>query len=168
MGLLAGQLRKVTGQPVQALNLSRSGARIDDLIRTQRPRLRTLHPDLVTVAIGGNDMRAYDRGTCAQRGDILTAALPAGTVLADIPFMHGHWEGDAQQAATIMRRSAWRRELTVIRLHAALHREGWSAMLTQTAADWFHPNDRGYQVWATSFWAALVASPTCRGPGSTA
>lgn len=168
VGLLAGHLRKATGRPVQVLNLSRSGARIDDLIRTQLPRLRALHPDLVSVAIGGNDVRAYDRGTFAQRVDILTSALPAGTVIADVPyFMHGHWESDAQQAATIVRRSAGLRGLTVIGLHTALRRAGWSAMLTQTAADWFHPNDRGYRVWADAFWAAVSASPTCRGPGST-
>jgi lysophospholipase L1-like esterase len=28
-------------------------------------------------------------------------------------------------------------------------------MFTLYAADWFHPNDRGYQVWADAFWLEL-------------
>jgi lysophospholipase L1-like esterase len=28
-------------------------------------------------------------------------------------------------------------------------------MLTQFAADWFHPNDRGHRVWADAFWARI-------------
>ncbi len=163
VSLLAEKLRAATGRPVRVLNLSRSGARIDDLIGSQLPRLQGLHPDLVTVAIGGNDVRAYDAITFARRVDNLTTALPAGTVIADVPyFMHGHWESDAIQAATVVRRSAEQRGLTVVGLHAALQRQGWSAMLTQTAADWFHPNDRGYRVWAQAFWAAVSASGTCQ------
>jgi len=169
VGLLAQKLRAATGRPVRVLNLSRSGARIDDLIATQLPRLQGLHPDLVTVAIGGNDVRAYDASTFARRVDTLTAALPAGTAIADVPyFMHGHWESDAKQAATAVRRSAEQRGLTVVRLHAALQRQGWSAMLTHTAADWFHPNNRGYRVWAQAFWDALSASTTCQEPAQPA
>jgi len=29
-------------------------------------------------------------------------------------------------------------------------------MLTQFAADWFHPNDRGYRVWAETFWVEIA------------
>jgi len=29
-------------------------------------------------------------------------------------------------------------------------------MLTQFAADWFHPNDRGHRVWADAFWEQLA------------
>ena len=108
---------------------------------------------MVTVAIGGNDVRAYDAAMFADQVEALTAALPPGTVIADVPyFMHGRWERDAQQAAEIVRRGAEENGLVVVPLHEALRREGWSAMLTQFAADWFHPNDRGHRVWARAFW----------------
>ena len=161
VGLLANRMRRATGRPVQVVNLSRSGARVAEVIRTQLPRLRRLHPDVVTVAIGGNDVRSYVAADFARDVSTLTAQLPPGTAIADVPyFMHGWWERNAAEAADVVRRSAERHGLTIVPLHDALRRQGWSAMLTQTAADWFHPNDRGHEVWACAFWRALTTAGT--------
>jgi len=32
-------------------------------------------------------------------------------------------------------------------------------MITDFAADWFHPRDRGHRVWAGAFWEAMVSDP---------
>jgi len=160
VGLVAERLRRATGRPVRVVNLSRSGARIEDLLREQVPALSQLRPDLVTVAIGGNDVRAYDPVAFADRVRRLTAQLPAGSVLADVPyFMHGRWERDALEASDAVRRSGVARGLAVVPLHEAQRREGAIAMLNQFAADWFHPNDHGYRVWADAFWATIRTSP---------
>jgi acyl-CoA thioesterase I len=160
VGLLAARLREATGEPVRVVNLSRAGARIDDVLDRQLPGLNGLQPDLVTVAIGGNDIRSYDAATFASRVDDLTAALPPGALVADAPyFMHGRWERDAEQAARTVADSARARGLVVVPLHEALRAEGWQAMLTQFSADWFHPNDRGHEVWADAFWDR-IAEPT--------
>ena len=168
VGLLAQRLRSSSGQPVQVINLSRSGARIGDVLSTQLPALSALgrEPDVLTVAIGGNDIRAYDRAMFAAESDRLTAALPAGAYVADAPyFMHGRWERDAQQAADLLTASATARGLRPVPLHEALRAQGATAMLTQFAADWFHPNDRGHRVWADAFWAEISAEPHRRRPG---
>lgn len=160
VGLLADQLRDSTGEPVQTVNLSRSGARIDDVLQHQLPHLQRLQPDLVTVAIGGNDILGFDIETFTEQVDALTAALPPGTVIADVPyFMHGRWERDATQAARVLTQSARARDLTVVPLHEQLRAEGWQAMLTQFAADWFHPNDRGHRIWAQAFWSRISEPP---------
>ena len=171
VGLLAERLACTTGRPVQVVNLSRSGATVEDLLREQLPLLQALRPDLVTVAIGGNDMFRADPDafdSCAAR---LITALPPQTVIADVPyFMHGHWERDARRAAGSVTRLASARGLPVVALHDALRCEGWAAMATEFAADWFHPNDRGYRVWADAFWATIRASELTthlsRGPDS--
>jgi acyl-CoA thioesterase I len=158
VALLANRLRAATGQPVEVVNLSKSGARIRDVLDTQLPALDALDrtPDVVTVAIGGNDIRAYDRATFAAEANRLAAALPAGTYVADAPyFMHGHWERDAAQAARLLRQEATDEGLRPVRLHDALEAQGARAMLTQFAADWFHPNDRGHRVWADAFWQEM-------------
>jgi lysophospholipase L1-like esterase len=158
VALLAERLAAATGEPVQVVNLSSSGARIRDVLDTQLPALAALGrtPDVVTVAVGGNDIRAYDRTTFEAEADRLTRALPPGTYVADAPyFMHGHWERDADQAAGLLRSSAAERGLQPVALHDALKQQGWQAMLTQFAADWFHPNDRGHRVWADAFWARM-------------
>ncbi|MCW2714650.1 MAG: esterase [Frankiales bacterium] len=158
VGLLADRLRRSTGGPVEVVNLSKSGARISDVLDTQLPALTALRrsPDVLTVAIGGNDIRAYDRATFAAETERLTAALPPGTYVADAPyFMHGNWERDATQAAGLLRQEAAARGLRPVALHDALESQGWTAMLTQFAADWFHPNDRGHRVWADAFWREI-------------
>ena len=167
VGLLAQRLRESTGQPVQVLNLSRSGARIADVLETQLPALAATgrRPDVLTVAIGGNDVRAYDRATFASQTDRLTAALPAGAFVADAPyFMHGRWERDSQQAADLLTASAVARGLRPVPLHEALRAQGPGAMLTQFAADWFHPNDVGHRVWADAFWEQITLAGLARRP----
>ena len=162
VGLLAQRLRDATGQPVQVINLSRSGAVLGDVLDTQLPALVALGrtPDLLTVAIGGNDIRAYDRAAFAAQAASLTAALPPQTYVADAPyFMHGRWEEQAQQAADVLGRATREHGLHPVALHAAQRAEGWQAMLTEFAADWFHPNDRGHRVWADAFWAQINARP---------
>jgi lysophospholipase L1-like esterase len=158
VALLADRLTAATGKRVQVVNLSSSGARIRDVLDTQLPALSALGrtPDVVTVAIGGNDVRAYDRATFAAEADRLTRALPAGAYVADAPyFMHGRWERDADQAAGLLRASAAKQGLRPVELPDALEAQGWRAMLTQFAADWFHPNDRGHRVWADASWARM-------------
>jgi len=86
---------------------------------------------------------------CAAR---LITAPPAQTIIADVPcFIHGHWERDALRAAGSLARLASARGLPIVPLHEALRREGCAAMASKFAADWFHPSDRGYRVWADAF-----------------
>lgn len=161
VGLVAERLRESTGRPVEVVNLSRSGARIGDVLDRQLPALAALgrEPDLVTVAVGGNDIRAYDEQMFARQAERLVAALPAGSYVADAPyFMHGRWQRDAQQAADLLRDAAATHGQRPVPLHDALRAQGWQAMLTQFAADWFHPNDRGHRVWADAFWVAISAT----------
>jgi acyl-CoA thioesterase I len=161
VGQLAQRLRDATGQPVQVINLSVSGAKIEDLVSEQLPKLDGVDADLVTVAVGGNDMLSADPDGFEAAVDRLTAALPTGALIADVPyFMHGRWERNADAAAALVRSAATRENLTPVPLHAAQERRGWGAMLTDFSADWFHPNDRGHGVWADAFWQALTQSAT--------
>ena len=162
VGLLAQKLRTRTGRPVEVVNLSRSGARIRDVVDTQLPALAALgrSPDVLTVGIGGNDMASYERQRFASAVERLTAALPAGAYVADVPyFMHGRSEQNAQQAADLLRSSATRHGLRPVALHDLLRAQGGWGMFTQFAADWFHPNDRGYRIWAKAFWQELAHDP---------
>lgn len=168
VALIADRLRTSSGQPVLVINLSKSGARIGDVLDTQLPALQALGrtPDVLTVAIGGNDVRAYDQATFAAETACLVTALPKGSYVADAPyFMHGRWERDADQAAQLLRASAGDQGLRPVALHDALKAQGWQAMLTQFAADWFDPNNRGHRVWADTFWSEIEPNVRSPGPG---
>jgi lysophospholipase L1-like esterase len=156
VGLIAGRLRAATGRAVQVVNLSRSGARVRDVVAEQLPRLAGLSPDLVTVAVGGNDIAHYDAGRFRSDVDALIGALPPATVVGDVPwFMHGGTGRKSGEAAAYVATRAGARGLVVARLHRAMRDRGWTSMLTDFAPDWFHPNDRGYRLWADTFWKAI-------------
>jgi len=142
---------------VQVINLSQSGGTVRDVVDTQLPELIGLDPDVVTVAVGANDIDSYDSARFSTDVDDLTAALPAGTLIADVPyFMHGRWRRDAEEATELLTASARAEQLTVVPLSRVQRVRGSRAMLTDFAADWFHPNDRGYRVWADASWDEMT------------
>ena len=159
VGLLARRLGDATGLPVEVVNLSRSGARMADVLDVQLTALSALGraPDVVTVAIGGNDVVGYDPVLFGEQADRLADALPEGAYVGDAPyFMHGRWERDARHAADLLAAAAVRHGLRPVALHDAQQARGWRAMATDFAADWFHPNDRGHRVWADAFWDRIA------------
>jgi lysophospholipase L1-like esterase len=152
VGLLARRLGDA-----RVVNLSVSGARVRDVLDDQLPALAMLpHIDVVTLDVGGNDVRDFDPSRFAPDVWELMSRLPAGTVVADIPyFMHGHWERDAQEASRLLQTAAAAHGIPVVPIHEVLRRRGWRGMFGDYAADFFHPNDRGHQIWADAFWSVL-------------
>ena len=159
VALLAQRLAVATGRPVQVMNLSRSGALVHDVVTEQLPRLADLSPDVVTVAVGANDMVHYDPARFRSDVDSLIAGLPPGTLVGDVPwFMHGGTGRTSTEAAEYVEKRARARGLPVARLHDTMRDRGWASMITDFAPDWFHPNDRGHRLWADAFWAASTHS----------
>lgn len=154
---LADRLDRASGRSVRTVNLSRYGARIDDAIAEQLPQLATLSPDVVTVAIGANDMRAYDPARFAASLDTLLAALPAHAIVADLPCFHfGPREGDAVVASRTIRERARAAGFAVAPLHRVTEaRRKWGAF-AEFAWDQFHPSAIGYRVWESAFAGAVT------------
>ncbi len=133
------------------VNLSLSGGRVRDVLDRQLPELRRLaiEPELVTVAVGANDIR---RGRRAQLGPALAellGELPAGAVVGTIPGR----PATVLPFNTMIRRRAPALGLRVAETAAAIT-PPWRGKL---ASDFFHPNDVGYAAWAAAFAAALDA-----------
>ncbi|MDQ3610496.1 MAG: SGNH/GDSL hydrolase family protein [Actinomycetota bacterium] len=58
--------------------------------------------------------------------------------------MHGRWERHSTEAGRLFAAGAGEHGLILVPLHDAGRKRGGRAMLTDFAADWFHPNDRGH------------------------
>lgn len=153
VGMLAAHLRQRAGRPVRVVNLSQSGARLREALEAQLPKLRRLHPDVLTVSIGANDIAAFEADRFERELRELYSALPRHAIVADLPaFYFGPAERSVRLANEIVRRVAAESGLEVASLYAATRRQGGARYaLNQVAADFFHPNDRGYRVWASAF-----------------
>jgi lysophospholipase L1-like esterase len=152
-----GQLRRAldagSERPWRVVNLSRSGARAADVEDRQLPLLEAIPapaPDLVTCAIGANDI--VRRTPPAQLEATLrriVARLPARAVMATLPKgLHG---GRTEAANRCIRAEAPRAGLVVADVWAHTG-PPWHGKL---AADGFHPGALGYADWAAAFAEAL-------------
>jgi len=133
------------------INLSRSGATTTDVLAVQLPALAALplSPALVVCTIGNNDLlqlAAIRRAHANMRA--LVEELPTTTVIATMPA------GASLMGKSLnrtIRKAAERRGLAVADVDRHLR-----PSRRLVAADRFHPNDDGYEVWRQQFVAEAV------------
>ena len=156
VGFVAAHIRSISSQEVRVVNLGISGATVGIAIAKELPALAKLDPDIVTVSIGANDMPTFEPSRFAAQLEELFAALPSHAIVADLPtFYFLPAEKKVRIANQLLRDAAARHALTVVPLHEAMRKQGLWGVTTQFAGDLFHPNDRGYRVWASAFLAAV-------------
>lgn len=157
VGLLAARLQRHTGRTVRIVNLSRYGARLADALDRQLPALKGLQPDLVTVAIGANDMAEFDAERFSDEFTRLLAGLPPHAIVADLPCFHfGDREADAARASRTIADLVRARGFAFAPLHRVTEkRRGWGSW-PEFTWDQFHPSAIGYRVWESAFAGALA------------
>ncbi|GIT79777.1 hypothetical protein LLS1_14460 [Leifsonia sp. LS1] len=165
VGVIADHLRSATGRTVRVANLSVSGATVALAVADQLPRFEKLKPDFVTVAIGANDIAAFDPAAFRAGIRRVFSAIPRDAVVADLPYFYLPWnEKKVAVANAILREEAADAGLTVAPLHESMRRQGLRGAFTQFAEDLFHPNDHGYRVWASAFLPAVIGLAQARYP----
>jgi len=158
VGVIADHIRSTTGRTVRVVNLSVSGATVALAVADQLPRFADLKPDIVTAAIGANDIAAFDPALFEAGIRKVFAALPDDAVVSDLPYFYlPKNEKKVAVGNRILREVAAERGLTVAPLHETMKRQGLRGVLTQFAEDLFHPNDHGYRVWASAFLPAVTS-----------
>jgi lysophospholipase L1-like esterase len=156
VGFVARHLRERSGRTVRVVNLGISGARLREAIGKELPRLAKLDPDVLTVSIGANDMADFDPARFRTEIATILDALPAHAIVADLPsFYFLPAERTVLVANRMLREAADARGLRVVPLHRLTYRQGLWGVSTQFAGDLFHPNDRGYRIWAAAFTPAI-------------
>ncbi|WP_249010773.1 SGNH/GDSL hydrolase family protein [Conexibacter sp. DBS9H8] len=153
-GSYVGQLERRLPGRLRVVNLSVCGARLGDVISALLPRLAALDTDraLVTFAAGANDIIDFDADRFTAELAVICDALPRHALLAELPsFYVAPYQARVRAANAILHELADARDLAVVPLFAATNRLGVAALATHHARDLFHPNDRGYGVWARAF-----------------
>jgi acyl-CoA thioesterase I len=152
VGQLRRRLEARDGRSWRVVNPSVSGARVGQLLADQLPWLGRLPrpPDLVTCAIGANDVIwpfGFERVPGRMRD--LIASLPGDAVLAELP--QGLVPSRVARLNALIDTEAPRAGLRVARVHSFTG-PPWRGKL---APDEFHPNDNGYADWCAAFAAAI-------------
>jgi lysophospholipase L1-like esterase len=150
VGQILARLRAERDPSWRVVNLSRSGTLSSEVVTEQLPRLQALLPaDLISCAAGANDvLRARHRGTPTALAAI-AATMPPGSVIATMP--RGVLDRRAAPLNDVVRAEAARHGHRIADLWATTG-PPWQGKFS---ADWFHPNDRGYEDWTAAFADAL-------------
>ncbi|MYM20929.1 SGNH/GDSL hydrolase family protein [Brevibacterium sp. 5221] len=159
VGLLAARLAAATGREVRVSNVAVPGASSWLLMEHQLPLFERLpEADLVLCIIGANDIadRRFTLEGFVWTAERLYPRLPAGTVVATIPSFGLPWlERKVRAANAVIVRLAREHDLELADLYTATRRLWPFAYLLHQGGDFFHPNERGYRVWADAIWPAL-------------
>lgn len=145
VGQLSGRLRG-DGWDHRLVNLSVTGARVEDVLESQLPALEAISAQegaaaLVTVVIGSNDVVSpLHRRGLTERFATLLDRLPEGSVVMNLP----NPSREARRVDALLRRRAAEGQIVLADMRAEGPRS-WRGLL---AADSFHLNDRGYAAMA--------------------
>jgi len=152
VGLLAGRLEQATGKKVRVINLSTTGAEIDDVLRDQIPKAKGINADYVTIEIGANDVKEFDAASFEKQFSELLKLLPKGTYVSNLPLFNSRPSSTkpAKTASKIIERLM--RKYPYLRFVDLEKQTTENQSVFGFAPDLFHPNNLSYKNWADAFW----------------
>ena len=150
VGLIAKSIEERTGKQVRIINLSQTGAKLDDVINRQLAELEKNDSDLITVEIGSNEISNYNPTEFRKKFEIIASRLPDDALVANIPYFGGRVKSNdkAIDASRIIEEIVRKHELKLVDLQSETRSRH---SIFNYAIDYFHPSDRGYRIWADAF-----------------
>lgn len=165
-GVVGRQVARRLGRPVEVTVLASSGTTVGDVVDEQVPRVPA-DADVVFVSVGANDAtHLTSRGSFSSSYLTLLERLPpeACVVLLGVPDL-----GSPPRLAQPLRAVAgWRGRMLDKQVRSLA--KGWGATYVDIAGstgaafrrdrslfavDGYHPNDRGYSLWAGAVTSAM-------------
>ena len=158
VGLIAARMAEISNEEIRVINLSVSGAKIQDVTSKQLPQLKEFPVEntLITLEIGANEMRAFDEQNFRADMDNLLSQMPKQTVVAEVPYFGGgrfrKYEPHVPVANAIIHELAAKYDFRVAPLYEVTKSRD---NLLVYASDLFHPSNKGYRNWYEAFRQAL-------------
>lgn len=157
VGLIASRLERQTNKNVRIINLSKTGAKMEDYLREQAPLVKRIKADLVTIEIGANDIGGFRSDKYRSDFKEVLASLPEGAYVANMPvFINPSSTDSAKQASQIIQQELGafpNLHFVDLQQQIAEHQT-----IFGFAPDFFHPNDISYKNWADAFWVKIQHS----------
>lgn len=159
--LLAKLLTDKQNTQVTVINLGSPGATAEDVLKTQVPLVAELHPDIVTVAVGVNDMHSQVsaklfRQTMSAITDKLASTtkhlnfinIPyIGSKSVFLPPYRAYFDWQTKRYNSLLSASLAGRQVSIIDLYSLTREKAFSDSLYYST-DGFHPSDSGFDFWS--------------------
>ena len=156
----ARRLAEKLGRDVQLINLGVSGAKVEHLVESQLPQLANLpEPDLVTCDIGSNNVawdRKFDPARFAASFETVVERLPERSFVGLVPsFGESFFEHRVRRANRVISSAVARHGHLLADVYSPTSKQTLIDRWHNLAGDKFHPNHRGYAMWADAFWRVI-------------
>ena len=151
VGLIAKDIQTKTGKTVRTINVSKTGAKMDDYLKDQAPIIKTMKPDIITVEIGANDIAAFNATEYRAKFKKVLATLPDGSYVSNMPLFNsrpGSTENAKQASKIIAEELRAYPKLIFVDLETETQQ---NQSIFGFAPDLFHPNNLSYKNWANAF-----------------
>ena len=155
VGIIASRLAQKTGKKVRVINLSVTGAKIDDYLRDQAPKIKDINADVVTIEIGANDIPKFEEDKFQKEFKKVLESLPKGANISNMPVFNSRPSStnNAKQASMIIKKElADYPDLNFVDLQKETSE---NQSIFGFAPDLFHPNNLSYKNWANAFWQKI-------------
>lgn len=151
VGLIIRDIEDRTGKSVRIVNVSKTGAKMDDYLKDQAPIIATLNPDIVTIEIGANDIANFNAIEYRAKFKKVLKTLPDGSFVANMPLFNSRPGStqNAKDASKIIEEELHTYpKLKFVNLQAETEQ---NQSIFGFAPDLFHPNNLSYKNWASAF-----------------
>ncbi len=155
VNLLTTKISEKTGKSVLVKNLSVAGAGVAQVISQQIPQLEGIDGRYYILSVGANDaIRNTPVEDIVRQFEILTPLLPAGTFIAEVPaYRWGIVDDKVIEINAELATMAEANSLRIVPLHAPTFL--YSKEGAYYDFDFFHPNNKGHELWAQTFWTVM-------------
>ncbi|MDB5162780.1 MAG: putative esterase/lipase [Candidatus Saccharibacteria bacterium] len=151
VGLIAKNIENKNGKSVRIVNISKTGAKMDDYLKDQAPVIATLKPDIITIEIGANDIADFDATAFRSKFKKVLQTLPDGSFVSNMPLFNsrpGSTENGKQASAIVEEELHQYPNLKFVDLQKETQE---NQSVFGFAPDLFHPNNLSYKNWANAF-----------------
>ncbi len=151
VGLIAKHIEEKTGKSVKVINVSKTGAKMEDYLNDQASIFSTVKPDIVTIEIGANDVANFDADYFRATFTSVLNSLPDGSLVSNMPLFNsrpGSTANGSRASEIIEEELSKYPRLVFVDLQQETEQ---NQSIFGFAPDLFHPNNMSYKNWANAF-----------------
>lgn len=155
VGVIANRIAEKTGKTVKIINISKTGAKMNDYLKDQAPIVKKTQADIVTIEIGANDVAKFDPDTFRSDFKKVLATLPNGAYVSNMPPFNSRLGSTTNAKTASMIIDEELKKIPKLVFVDLQKQTSENQSIFGFAPDLFHPNNLSYKNWADAFWQKI-------------